>query len=238
MVPMDRTGLVADVRRMLADAGDPERARQQAAYMKSAMPFHGVAKSELDALLRPLLGPWPFTDRHAWETTILDLWDDAGHREERYAALAIARHRRARPWQEPSMLTVHRHLVVSGAWWDLVDEIATRLVGPLLLEHRETATPVLARWAVDDDLWLRRTAILSQLKHRDQTDERLLRHTLVANLEPSRYGGEFFIRKAIGWALREYSKTDAGWVRGFLVEHDDELSALSRREASKYLRPD
>lgn len=228
-------GLVTAIRLALAGAADPARAAQQRAYMKSEMPFHGVGRTELDAMLRPLLAEHALARRDRWEATVRELWFGATHREERYAALVVAGHRSARPWQDADTLGLYRELVVDGAWWDLVDEIATRLVGPILRNHRDEATPVIDAWAVSGDLWLRRAAILSQLKHRAETDTAVLARCLVANLEPTRFGGEFFIRKAVGWALREYSKTDAGWVRSFLVEHDDELSGLSRREASKYL---
>ncbi|NLE98100.1 MAG: DNA alkylation repair protein [Propionibacterium sp.] len=234
MAPDDQ--LASRIRRTLARAGDPERAAQQAAYMKSSLPFHGVAKTALPALLRPLLTPWPFPNRDAWEAAVRDVWDGATHREERYAALHIAGHRHARLWQDIDTLSLHRDLIVGGAWWDFVDEIATRLVGPILLAHPDAATPVVDGWAIADDRWLRRAAILAQLKHRTATNTDLLRRCIVANLEPTPFGGEFFIRKAIGWALREHAKTDAGWVRAFVVEFEDALSPLSRREAMKHLR--
>ena len=94
---------------------------------------------------------------------------------------------------------------------------------------------MLERWAVDDDLWLRRTAILAQLKRKDGTDLDLLRLALEQNLEDSLHGREFFIRKALGWALREHAKTDPDWVRAFVAEHEDRLSGLTRREALKHL---
>ena len=88
------------------------------------------------------------------------LWDEATHREERYAATAIARHRTARAWQDPDALDLYRHLVVTGAWWDHLDEVASHLVGGVLAGHRDDVTPVMRAWAVDDDLWVRRTAVL------------------------------------------------------------------------------
>lgn len=161
--------LVAQVRAALAAAGDPERAAGQQRYLRSAMPFHGISSPERHRILAPVLRARPAADRATWEATVLELWDGATHREERYAALALAQDRSARAWQDPDVLGLYRHLVVTGAWWDLVDETATRLVGPVLLGHRAEATPVMDEWAVADDLWLRRTAILSQLKHKDAT---------------------------------------------------------------------
>ncbi|HSJ20815.1 MAG TPA: DNA alkylation repair protein, partial [Nocardioidaceae bacterium] len=97
-------------------------------------------------------------------------------------------------------------------------------------------TPVIRGWARDEDLWLRRTAVLAQLKSKADTDTALLDEVLVANLEGSRHGRDFFIRKAVGWALREYARTDPAWVRSFVDAHAGELSGLTRREALKHVR--
>ena len=190
--------LVDEVRQTLAAAGDSGRAADQQRYMKSELPYRGVASPQLKALLRPLLAGHPPTDRGAWVATILTLWDGAEFREEPYAAIAVARHRSAQQWQDPRALDLYRHLVVTGAWWDLVDEIAAHLVGGVLAGHRAEVTPVMRHWMVDDHLWLRRTAILSQLRHRGDTDTALLHDAIEANVDdPS-----FWLRKAIGWALR------------------------------------
>jgi len=229
-VPVD-AALVSSVRRALADAGDPDIAVGQQAYMKSEMPFRGVPAPVLKAVLRPFLRSYAPIDRAAHEATLLELWDGAGHREERYAALAFARHRRASGWLDPDALELHRHLVVTGAWWDLVDEIAAHLVGSVVADHRPAATPVLMSWALDGDPWVRRTAVLCQLRHRADTDVDLLRTAIEANVDDR----SFWLRKAIGWALREYAKTDPAWVRAEVARLGERLSGLSRREARKFL---
>jgi 3-methyladenine DNA glycosylase AlkD len=205
------------------------------AYMKSALPFRGVTSVPLRALTREVIAAHPLPDRAAWRTAVLELWDDAAYREERYAALAVAGHRLYRAHRDPESLGLYRHLVVTGAWWDLVDTIASHHVGEILDRHPGEVTPVLERWAVDEDLWLRRTAVLSQLGRKDGTDVALLRFALEQNLEDSPHGREFFIRKALGWALRQYARTDPDWVRSFVSEHADRLSGLTRREALKHL---
>ena len=90
-------------------------------------------------------------------------------------------------------------------------------------------------WAVADDMWLRRVAIICQLPFRDRTDVHLLTEAIEANVEGTAYGSEFFIRKAIGWALRQYARTDPDWVRAFVAAHESVLSGLSRREARKHI---
>ena len=220
-----------DLRAELAAAGDPERAANQQRYLKSEMPCHGLSAPELRALLRPHLRAFAPSDRAAWESAVLTWWDGATHREERYAAIALARHRVARPWQDVRSLALYRHLVVTGAWWDVVDVIAGHLVGGVLAGHRAEATPVLRAWAVDDDVWLRRTAVICQLGHGADTDLDLLAFAIESNVEdPS-----FWLRKGIGWALRQYARTDPEWVRAYVDLLDGRLSGLSRREATKHL---
>lgn len=227
---------VGAVRAELAGVGDPARAAQQQAYMKSALPYVGLTAPQLRSLLRPLLAEERFIDRGSWEAAVLELWDDATHREEWYAALALLRHRAYRQWLDPDLLPLLEHLVRTGAWWDVVDETATHPVGDVLLGHRADVTPVVDTWSVDDDsLWVRRTAMIAQLGHAEQTDTDLLERVLVANLDDTRYGGEFFVRKALGWALRQHARTDPEWVRAFVRTHSDRLSGLSRREALKHL---
>jgi 3-methyladenine DNA glycosylase AlkD len=225
--------VVPAIRAALATAGDPERAAAQQAYMKSAMPYRGITSPQLKSILRPLLADPAnlVPDRGEWETTVRELWDGATHREERYAATALTGHRAYRAWQDPESVPLYRHLVTTGAWWDHVDELASRRIGPVLFSHREVMTPLVQRWATDEDLWLRRTAILSQLTFKDRTDLELLRATIEPNL-PDR---SFWIRKAIGWALRQQARTDPDWVRDTVAGYGERISGLSRREALRHL---
>lgn len=227
--------LITAIREALAAGGDPARAVRQQAYMKSAMPYRGLRSAELTTLLRPLLSEHRFDERATWEATVRRLWDEATHREERYAAIALVRRTAHRSWIDVDLLPLLEHLVRTGAWWDYVDEIASHHVGQVLLDHRSAATPVMNGWAVDQHLWVRRTAMLCQLRHKHQTDTDLLAHVLVVNLDDTVLGKEFFIRKALGWALREHAKTDAGWVHDFVGTHANRMSGLSRREALKHL---
>ena len=234
-MPDPVTDLVRLVRERIASAADPDRAEPMRAYMKSALPYRGVTSVPLRAITREVVPAYPLPDRAGWESAVLELWDAAAYREERYAALAVAGHRLYRQHRDPAALDLYRHLVVTGAWWDLVDTIASHHVREILDRYPTEATPVLERWAVGDDLWLRRTAMLSQLGRKGSTDLALLRFTLEQNLEDSLHGREFFTRKALGWALRDYARTDPDWVGAFVAEYRDRLSGLSRREALKHL---
>jgi 3-methyladenine DNA glycosylase AlkD len=222
----------ARLRIALTAAGDPERALAQQAYMKSEMAYFGVASPELKALLRPFLAEFKPGSRSEWEQSVRILWDGATHREERYSAIAFAQHRTAKKWQDPDALDLYRHLIITGAWWDLVDVVASDLVGPVLGSYRRKTTPTMREWAVGDDPWLRRAAVLCQLKHGADTDLDLLSYAIEANLDDS----SFWLRKAIGWALRQYARTDPEWVRSEVERLGSRLSGLSRREALKHLR--
>ena len=232
-----RGDLVDAVCRELEAAGDPDRAKGQQAYMKSAMPFRGITSPHLKATLRPLLTDpaYLLDDRDEWEATIRGLWDGAQFREERYAALAISGHRLYRVWaQDRSAVPLYRYLIETGAWWDFVDEIAARRVGPVLRAHPEAEAARMRSWATADYMWVRRAAILSQLSSKDETDRQLLLDCITPNLADR----EFFIRKAIGWSLRQYAHSGpnaANWVRRSVDQLDTRLSPLSRREALKNL---
>ena len=196
--------------------------------MKSEMPYYGVTMSQLRPMLRPLIRQW-HPERGEWEATVRSLYDNATHREERYAALALARSQR--DFLDLDTLPLARHLIEQGAWWDLVDEASQHVLGPIVASYAAEMAPVMRAWARDDDLWIRRAAVLSQLGRKEQTDTELLRDVIGANLEDD----SFWLRKAIGWALRQYARVDPDWVRAVLVEWDDRLSGLSRREAAKHL---
>jgi 3-methyladenine DNA glycosylase AlkD len=218
--------LVDAVRSLLREHADPELAPGQQAYMKSTLPFLGVRVQEVRRLARAAARSCPPADLEALERAVRDLWDGATHREERYAASELTALRMARGRFE--LLPLYEHIAVTGAWWDHVDDIAHR-IADLHEMHPGPTAQTVRRWAASDDMWLRRLAILSQLGRRDRVDRRLL----VDVIEPNITDPEFFIRKAIGWALREVARVDPGWVQTFADEH--ELSPLSRREALKHL---
>ncbi len=195
--------------------------------MKSAMPFLGVRVPEVRRLVRALVRELGVRDPDLLALSARELWDDATHREERYAAAALVGLPPLRG--ELSLVPFHEHVARTGAWWDHVDEAAHRVADLHDAHPAETAT-VVVRWSTDDaSFWVRRLAIVSQLGRRQRTDLDLL----ATVIEPSLADTELFLRKAIGWALREAAKTYPDWVRAYAKGHD--LSPLSRREALKHL---
>jgi len=220
--------LADHVTKHLAARADPDNAVNMAAYMKTTMPFYGVKADERRRVLREARRMFPIDSSDGYRDTVIALWERS-HREEKYSAVDLAVDEER--FIVLDHLDLYRRLIVEGAWWDFVDLVSAKLVGRVLLDEPAQMWPVLDEWIDDDGMWLRRTAILAQLKHKDATDAgKLFEYCLRRASET-----EFFIRKAIGWALREYAKTDPDAVRGFLAEHGDELSPLSYREASKHL---
>lgn len=221
--------LVADLRKGLRALADPERARGQQAYMKSTMPYYGVTAPELRKLCKATFDAHPLPGFEAWRETTLGLWQGARFREERYGAIALTGHRLYRGHQTLDALPMYERLVVEGAWWDYVDEVAVHRVGPLLAAYPRPMGKTLRAWAKGDDLWKRRTAIIAQVSFKKQTDTELL----YACIAPSLDRREFWLRKAIGWALRAYAWHDPAEIKRYVKEHEAELSGLSKREALK-----
>lgn len=222
--------LVSAARDGLAALADRAKAPDMQRYMKSEMPYRGVAKPARAQLARRLFAEHVLPDRATWLATVRALWHDASYREERYLAVDLTGHRAYREWQDPGALSLYEELIVSGAWWDYVDELAIRRIGPILRGHRDAVTPVVRAWTTADDRWLRRTSVICQVTATDDTDLVLLAEAVEAN----QHDRDFFLRKGIGWALRDYAKTEPGWVRAFVDSHPH-LSPLSRREALKHL---
>lgn len=221
------TDLVDRIRTALRAAADPALAPGQQAYMKSEMPFLGVRVPEVRRIVKAeVRAAGTAKDGPALAAASLALWDGATHREERYAASELLAQRvLVGDW---TLVPQLEHIVRTGAWWDHVDGIAHRVAA--LHDAHPVATGVLVRrWAVDEDLWMRRLAIISQLGRGDRIDCDLLAGTI----EPNLADREFFVRKAIGWALRDAARAHPDWVRAFVADH--ELSPLSRREAIKHL---
>ena len=217
--------LAAEVRSALTAVADPAKAGPMQAYMKSAMPYLGVQTPQRRAAIRPVAARWQPESFAAWEQGVWSVFDGAEHREERYAALDLALLRRFAGYRDARAMALLRRLVVAGAWWDLVDG-ASPIARDALAADPARVSPLLRAWARDDDLWVRRVAVISQLQRKAGTDRALLADVL----EPNLARPEFFLRKAVGWALRDFARADPDWVRAYAESHP-QLSALSRHEA-------
>jgi 3-methyladenine DNA glycosylase AlkD len=223
--------LISAVRRDLAAAGDPGRAPAMQKYMKSVIPYYGVALPDVRRICRPIFTAHPLGSVETLDATVEQMFVAATHREERYAAIELAKHRLYRAYQSPDRLPLYRRLIVVGGWWDHVDDIASNLIGPILAGYPTEVRPIMLGWSTDENMWLRRTSIIAQLGAKRDTDLDLLTRAVDANADDP----EFFIRKAIGWALRQYARVDPAWVRAFVDARAERLSGLSKREALKHI---
>jgi 3-methyladenine DNA glycosylase AlkD len=223
------SAFLAALRAALRAQADPVRAQPMQAYMKSAMPYLGITSAPLASICRTLLAEHPLPTFACWRDSTLALWRDAEFREERYAAIAMARHPAYLEHQRLTALPMYRELIVTGAWWDYVDPIATHQIGGLLQRHPTPMAKTLRAWARGEDIWLRRSAIIAQLGFGRDIDRQLLYDCI----EPSIDRREFFLRKAIGWALRQHARTDPREVLRYVKANRTRLSGLSKREALK-----
>jgi 3-methyladenine DNA glycosylase AlkD len=199
------------------------------AYMKSEMPYHGVSAPLLRQSCRKIFADLELKSRADWRHHVLGLWRGATHREERYVAIALTGHKCASEYQTPAAMPVYEEIIVSGAWWDYVDDVASHRVGPILREYPAPMKKKMLAWSQSPNMWKRRTSIICQLGFKQDTDLDLL----YACIEPSLESKEFFLRKAIGWALRQYGWTDPSEVKRYVRRNKDRLSGLSYREALK-----
>ncbi|MEV6580126.1 DNA alkylation repair protein [Streptomyces sp. NPDC051582] len=208
-------------------AADPERAAAMAAYMKDVAPFLGL-RTPLRRELSKAVTEGTATPREAdVAALVLRCW---ALPEREYQYFAVDYLRRHVGVCSPGFLPVLRRLIVTVPWWDTVDLLAAHAAGPLVTAYPELSA-VMDEWIGDEDLWLARTALLHQLRYKSATDtERLFAYCRRQSGHP-----DFFVRKAIGWALREYAKTDPEAVRAFVAAQRGPLSPLSVREALKNL---
>ena len=217
------------VRRALADHADPVKAEGMRAYMKSEMPYRGVQKPVRRRILHDLLQRYPIREKTEWREAVLDLWRNASYREERYAALDLAGARLYSAFRAFDTLPMLEEMVVTGAWWDYVDEVATHRLRELLERYPKGMSRRMRSWSRSPDMWKRRSSIICQVNRKGETDLALLFDCIEPNL-PHR---DFFVRKGIGWALRSLAWTDLAVVEEYVERNRDRLSPLSRREALK-----
>lgn len=210
-----------------AASADPARAARARAYMKDVAPFLGLPSPLRRELSRTVLAGLPRPDESDCTAIALRCWELP---EREYAYFAVDYLRRHVKCLSSDFLPVVRHLVTTVSWWDTVDALAAHVVGGLVAAYPELRAEMDA-WIEDEDLWVARTALLHQLRHQDTTDtERLFGYCLRRSGHP-----DFFVRKAIGWCLREYAKTDPDAVRDFVERERGSLAPLSAREALKNL---
>lgn len=204
---------------------DNVRALDMSKYMKNKFEFFGVGAAERNEI-------WKLYFKEAKKTKKID-WDfieicfKHDKRECQYTAAYYLKYMQRFLVEDD--IPKLKELVLTKSWWDTVD-ILDKVIGSIIYNNKNLH-PIILEWSKDDNIWLRRVAIDHQLLRKENTDEQLLEKILINNLNHK----EFFVNKAIGWALRDYSKTNPQWVRNFIKVHKENMTSLSIREASKYL---
>lgn len=207
-----------------AHAND-EQAAGMAAYMKNKFMFLGIAAPLRRELQKPWLSREALPPLEQLADVVEQLWD-ADPREAQYFAMELTEKFSKQFRRED--LALLEFMASNKQWWDTIDLIAGKLMGAYFKRFPDERQAAVDRWLAGGDFWLQRCGILFQLKYKADTDTRLLTEAIL----PVAQSNEFFIQKAIGWALREYRKTNPAWVDAFVEAHP--LKPLSRREAWKH----
>jgi len=204
--------------------GNTEQAVKMSAYMKNKFVFLGIPKPKLMEIIKPYIKEGK---KHELNWKLVNMCWKKNYREAQYAAVEYLD-------SLTKLLTGDdlpnlKKLIVTKSWWETADSIDA-IVGEIILKNKKLEKEML-KWSTDENIWVRRVSIDFQLQYREKTNQKLLEQIIVNNLGTD----EFFINKAIGWSLREYSKTNKKWVKDFIAQYKDRLHKLSVKEASKYL---
>jgi 3-methyladenine DNA glycosylase AlkD len=228
---------VAALRRVLLSelraVADPRRALEMQRYLKTTMPILGATTPVRNSVYRRVFPEVDLGDFATWRALSLGLFRGATYRDEWWAAAALLGDRRARPFRDLDALTMYEEMIVTAAWWDVVDDLATHRLSELVRLRPAATKRTMRSWSRSENLWKRRSAILCQIPLKKETDLDFL----YAVIEPSLGSKEFFLKKAIGWALRQYAWTDPDEIRRYVDAHRARLSGLSIRETLKNVRP-
>ena len=217
---------VSELKADLEVAADPVAAVPMAAYMRNQFPFLGIKTGALSQLLKARIAQSGLPDLADLDLILRELWA-LPEREFQFAGIGLLeKYLKVLP---PNFIDSLAYLIKTKSWWDTVDSLAGTSVGAHFKRYPDVRDATLPNWRQSQHLWLRRSCILFQLGYKQETDFELLKDIIRENLGSK----EFFINKAIGWALRTYSRVDAQAVRAFVAETD--LHPLSAREALKWL---
>jgi len=201
-----------------------EQAVKMAAYMQNKFVFLGLPKPKLKEIIKPYIKEWK---KHGMDWKFVNICWKKDYREAQYTAIEYLDS--LIKLLSDNDLPNLRKLIVTKSWWETADSIDA-IVGKIILNYKQTENEML-KWSKDENIWVRRVSIDFQLQYKEKTNQKLFEQIIVNNLGTD----EFFINKAIGWSLREYSKTNKKWVKDFINKYKNQLHKLSIREASKYL---
>ena len=223
------TTLVEKVGRELRKNADPKRSQPMKKYMRDKFEFFGLSSPLRKSVCKEFLQQ----KLNSEETRkfVFLLWAKP-EREFQYFAIDYLEKRMDTSAEFEANMQCMKGLITTKSWWDTVDNLANKMVGGLVRQHRDEGKRVMEEWINHENMWLRRTALLHQLSYKEETDEEVLFRFCSLRADEE----EFFIRKAIGWALRQYAWSNSSSVKKYLLKHKKELSGLSFKEAAKHLK--
>lgn len=207
---------------------NPQRAAKQKAYMKDNFKFYGITAPERQEIQKPFLLKQHLPPKKDLEKLIKKLWSKPQREYQMFGQELVNRYSKQ---LEKEDMTLLEYMVTHKSWWDTVDYIAANAMGTYFKLYPELRQKYVKKWLASDHIWLQRSALLFQLKYKDQLDNDLLAYA-IKRLFGSK---EFFINKAIGWILRQYSRVNPEWVKIF-VKDNPSLANLSKREALRLMK--
>lgn len=207
---------------------DQANAAAMKKYMKGKFAYFGIKSPLRRDLSKRHILEMGMPGEDELEAIVVECWT-LPQREFQYFAMDLAGKVAKRA--ELCRIDLYEYMAEEKSWWDTVDYIASNLVGEHFRRYPDSIKPYTERWMSSGNIWLQRVVLLFQLKYRKNTDLELMTQA-IEQLSGSK---EFFINKAIGWILREYSKTDAAWVKNYVAQHASHLAPLSKREALKWI---
>lgn len=218
--------MIEELKFLLQQHGCPKRAQSQKQYMRNQFSFYGLTRPIAKELTKPFL-----KESFSWDTTTILTTVHQLFQEEKRECVYIAANLLTQNYQRFSYLEFQQlyPLIDINPWWDSVDSLQ-KPFSLWIRKNPQYLEEISYTWNNSNSMWQKRSAIILQLWHKKELDTKLLSEIIISN----KHSSEFFIQKAIGWILREYSKTNKCWVREFIIQHSD-LSNLSKREGGKYL---
>lgn len=203
---------------------DNKQAEKMSAYMQNKFEFLGIPKPKLKEIVKPYLKE---SRKYDFDWEFVNICWIKDYREAQYIGINYLS-MNLKKFTDKDLPKL-KHLIVNKSWWDTIDSLDA-MVGSIVLKNKYLENTML-EWSVSDNIWLKRVAIDFQQEYKEQTNTELLEKIIYNNFGSD----EFFINKAVGWSLRDYSKVNSEWVKGFLTKYKEQLSTLSIKEASKYL---
>ncbi len=218
---------VKKVKNFFDKHSNPEEAEAMSKYMKYNFPFVGIPAPKKKDLFKIFFNTFPIPAYDESKAIVRELFNLPEREYHYFAVQMLLKHKKK--WT-PTDIVFFESLLLTKSWWDSVDLISSKIIGPFFMKYPNLTAAMTDSWSQSKNIWLKRTSIIYQLGYKNNTNITLLTNHILENADH----GEFFVQKAIGWALREYSKTDYKWVLNFVIQNTS-LKPLSKREAIKWI---